>query len=131
MAKGKKTGGKDWETGESGNPKGRGVYPQQLRDLRAMNRTMLISVVSEMIHMTEDDLDFVIDAEDAPALHKMIAKVIKAAISRGDHYRTNFIFEQEFGKLKEVVELEGKMNLHSAIMDFIKNKGGNDGDKKS
>ena len=93
MAKGKKTGGRNWALGQSGNPVGTPVVPDDLKAARKLNRIELERVLNRYIYMTKAEIVRAAQSEDTPAMELMIASLISKGTNEGDPKRLGFIFE--------------------------------------
>lgn len=99
MAKGKKTGGKDFTPGASGNPSGRPPTPPDVKEAQRLTRAQFIAVASKYIGKTKSEIVQAANDPSTPALEIMMASVISKAITQGDHARLNFILDRLIGKV--------------------------------
>lgn len=107
MANGEKTGGRDFQPGQSGNPNGRPRLPEDLKAARRLNKVELDRILNEYLHMSLNEIKERASNPDTPALEVMVAKVVAEAIKRGDEKRLGFILDRLVGPVKTKVALEG------------------------
>lgn len=100
-----KTGGKDWEPGQSGNPRGRPRVPKELKGIKALSPNLLGKLITKYGGMDRDKLRLKAADPRTPALDLMIISIITKAIKDGDYTRLNFLLDRTIGKVKEVKEL--------------------------
>jgi hypothetical protein len=99
MARGKKTGGRNFKPGHKfGNPKG-ACLPPDIKGLRAFNKFELERMINACIYLTEDELKEMLDNGQTGAMQKLVAKILYMAIKNGDIWRANFILERIIGKV--------------------------------
>lgn len=79
MAKGKKTGGKDFQPGKSGNPNGRPALPADVKALRTLNQVGFVRLANKYGVMTVAELEDVIADPGARAIDLAMARQFKAA----------------------------------------------------
>jgi hypothetical protein len=123
MAKGKKTGGRDFVKGTTPNPKGRPKIPEELKKIRKMNRDRLEIIVSKYLAMNFIDLNQVVKDPNTSALDHMIVQIIIKSITTGDHARFNAIMDRVVGKVKD--QIEHSASPHSELMMIIKSRSSN------
>jgi len=119
MAKGKKTGGRDWKPGESGNPSGRPPLPEHLKGVKKMNKHQFESILNKYIHLSLNELIELLKGGDLPAIEAMVVKVLTEAVRKGDEKRLNFVLDRLIGKVQENFKVEGDpyANLMKIISD--------------
>jgi DNA-binding sugar fermentation-stimulating protein len=110
MAKGIKTGGRNFKKGVSANPKGRTRLPSEIVEARKLNRDSLEVALNKYLHMKRDALQAAIKNPDTPMLDVMIASIIAKAVQTGDNTRLDFLLNRTIGRIKEVVHVEGGNN---------------------
>lgn len=107
MAKGKKTGGRNFEAGQSGNPQGRPPQPEALREAKRLFRDQFEQLVLDLQGLTLGQLQGVIDDPNTPALKLGIATALAKGISLGDTGRMSFFLDRLVGPVPKAVELSG------------------------
>ena len=98
MAKGVKTGGRDFEPGQSGNPAGRTPLPEDIKQGRKLNRIELERVLNELIYLTPKEIKARVSSPETPAIEVLAGMIIAKAIQSGDYLRFNFILDRLVGK---------------------------------
>lgn len=102
MAKGKKTGGRDFQPGQSGNPAGGPGLPQALRDARKMNVAMVQEILQKLMDLAPEDFD----AYQPLSMHeKMVHAIIAEAVAEGLPSHLNFLYDRIIGKVKDQLEV--------------------------
>jgi len=109
MAKGKKTGGKDWKPGEGGP--GRPRKPADLVAAQKLTKTEITGKLIKFMAMSVDELAEILRDKSLPVLDHFIGRVALLGIHKGDQQRLNFIFERLIGKVKDNVEISVKPKI--------------------
>ncbi len=107
MAKRKKTGGKDFTKGESGNPAG---LPKGLVELRKFGAKQLAEKMNALMNCTKSELESIEKDPDSDMLSVALCKVMLKASEQGDIMRLNFIIERVAGPVTRKVELSGDVS---------------------
>lgn len=107
MAHGRKTGGKNFQKGQSGNPKG--LNSKGLSDARKLNKALVTELLNKFINMPTCDLvQFVKhntkEGGADPTIETLVASILIKAINEGDQARLNFILDRLIGKVTDKVE---------------------------
>jgi hypothetical protein len=105
MAKGKKTGGRDFKPGQSGNPKGGPGLPKDLREARKLGQLELERAVNRLIYLSRSELRAVIENPDTPMFDITIASIIAQAAQKGDQQRLEFVLNRIIGRVKDQIEI--------------------------
>lgn len=107
MAKRKKTGGRDFKPGQSGNPKGAKPIPGDIKAARFLNSIELERILNELMYQIEaSELDSVLHDSTRKPIEQMVARIILEAIEKGDSLRLDFLLNRLIGKVTEKVKLE-------------------------
>ena len=114
MAKGKKTGGRDFKPGQSGNPKGGPGLPKDLRDARKINQRELERVINLYLYMDRASLNEAIKDPKTPMVEIIAASIIAQAAQKGDQQRLEFILARMIGKVTERIEVEAKPFIYES-----------------
>lgn len=124
MAKGKKTGGKSFKKGESGNPNGRPSLPDDVKEAREINKIELERILNKYIHMTFKQIQKVCADDATPVLDLMICKIIGEAIKKGDQVKLGFILDRlPVGPVKKTINLDGKPLIAPTVILRIPKNG--------
>lgn len=107
MAYGRKTGGRNFKPGQSGNPNGRPVLPEEIKEARRLNKAEFERILNQYIHMPLEDIKTRASDPTTPALEVLVAKILAEGIKRGDEKRLNFIVDRLVGPVKRKVSLDG------------------------
>lgn len=122
MAYGRKTGGKNFQSGEkwAGNAKGRPTLAHdELREAKIEFRARFETDVVELSHMSFEGLNAVMKDPQTPAIRLMIAGVILKGASLGDPGRMTFLLDRLVGSVPKAVELSGAQGQPlSPLMNF-------------
>lgn len=100
MAKGFKTGGRDWKPGETGHQ-----LPSDLRRARRLNKVEFERIANKYMYSTKDDILKAMNDPNVPAVEVAVCKVIVEAAKHGDTKRLSFLFDRLLGKPKETIDL--------------------------
>lgn len=110
MAKGTKTGGKDFEPGTSGNPNGRPPVPEEIKQLRRLNQPGLERRINKWLHKDYDELKRLLEPQSGAKLKtvdRMIIALCLKSGNRGDVTAFNCLIERIAGKVKTTVQISG------------------------
>lgn len=105
--KGKKTGGKNFKPGQSGNPNGRPKMPPEVKESRKLNQASVELLLNKYLLMPFEELKALIEAQKCSAGDMLIATVIYKGITKGDHYRLDFLLNRLIGKVTDRIEHKG------------------------
>jgi len=107
MAKGKKTGGKNFKKGKSGNDKGRPQLPEDLKKIRKKYNTEHMGcLLTKAIDYTQDELLEILGDPKQKCIDIMIGKIVLKGVVEGDPKYLNFIFDRVIGRVKEHKEIK-------------------------
>ncbi len=104
--KGKKTGGRNWKLGQSGNPAGRIKIPDDVKEARKFNAAEATRIITKYLYMNSSELELAITDPETPAMELMLAKIIKKSAEAGDHFRLNFLLDRTIGKVTEKINVK-------------------------
>lgn len=107
MAKGKKTGGRNWQKGKSGNPKGSSALARAGKEVSKINKIELEKVLSKYLNLSLNDLKKKLSDKETSALHAMVISLMLHATKQGDPTRINLLFDRLVGKPKFEIEHSG------------------------
>ena len=104
MAKGKKTGGKNFTKGKSGNPKGRPKTPPDVRNIRALSKTEFTRIANEFLWLSTTAADKKLKSRGLSQFEKAVGQTVKKAAA-GDLMRLNMVLDRLIGKPRDKMEL--------------------------
>ena len=105
MAKGKKSGGKDWQPGVSANPSGRSPTPAPLKEARRLNKTEFELVVNKYLWCALEQLEALVEDKSLPVMEAWIVAIMARGIKTGDWGGHEWIAQRIMGKVKDQVEI--------------------------
>ena len=107
MAKGIKTGGRNFKPGVSGNPLGAVPVPAELKAARKLTRIELERILNQYLAMTRAEIMDAAKRQDTPVLELMIAQIIAKGVNDGDFKRISFILDRLGFVVTQKVEVAG------------------------
>lgn len=108
MAKGKKTGGRDFKPGVSGNPAGGPKIPEEVKVLRKLTIPRLEEIADLILDGNRVQLTQIVGSSTEPAIRVAYAKAALNAMNKGDLTGIETILNRLVGKPKDKVEVTGK-----------------------
>lgn len=106
MAKGRKTGGRDWKPGQTGNPNGGPGLPGDLKAARKVNQVELERTINRLIWMDHTELTALIALPSTPMFERFVANIIAIGADEGDERRMEFILQRIIGKVQDRIEVK-------------------------
>lgn len=123
MAKGRKTGGKNWPKGQSGNPKGRPKLPDEIKEARKLSVKKIIEMFSKYLLMTEAEFEKV-DRTNLTLLEVWFLKNIDTAMQKGNHAVFDKILDRIIGRsfmgVKIELPHEGAITPEQRLSEILK-----------
>lgn len=120
MAKGEKTGGRNFEDGKSGNPNGRPKLPADVKAVLNFNQVEFVRQSNEFLSMSVSDLDKVIEDAQETVFRVILARTLKAGIESGDQKRLEFFLDRLIGKpIQQIDSGNNKKSMHLEIVKLI------------
>lgn len=104
MARGVKTGGKDFKPGNPGGP-GRPEVPAPLKEARRLNKTEFELVVNKYLWCSLDELQRLAKDKSLPVMEAWIVSIMARGVSTGDWGGNEWIAQRLMGKVKDQVEV--------------------------
>ena len=103
MAKGKKTGGRDFKPGD---PRaGRAPLPPELKDAKRLTKGMFEAMANRFLWMTPGELQAAHDDPKTPAIERLIISILAAGEADGDQARAEWFLNRLLGKVTDKVEV--------------------------
>lgn len=106
MAKGKKTGGRDFEVAnKAAVGKGRPLLPEDLKNVKKLKSDEAERLIVKFITMTHDQIVGVFNDPESPYLHKMLCQVMIKAVEQGSVAHLDFLLNRTIGRVLDKVEV--------------------------
>lgn len=103
----KKTGGRDFPPGVSGNYKGRPKVPEDLKTARWLNKIELERILNEYAYLPRPELEERLTLPSTPPIELAVGRLWIETIDRGDERRLGFIIDRLVGPVKAKISLDG------------------------
>jgi hypothetical protein len=107
LGKGKKTGGRDFKKGQSGNPSGGVKLPAEIRDIRKLSVEEYKRVVESLLNSSELTLQTTDLDPTAPYLERIVAKCLKRIYESGSIYSLDILLNRLIGRVPDVTPKSG------------------------
>lgn len=121
MATGKKTGGRNFQSGNSFG-KGRPKLPEDLLAVRLLNSSEIKRIISKYLDMTPETLgELSQNANQTKAIDLIIIRFISDAL-KGDHYKAEWLMQRSIGKVTEQTEEKQEGSAHSKLIGYLKER---------
>lgn len=104
MAKGKKTGGRDFTEGISGNPKGRPPLTPEQKELRKISKNMIEELYNKLLLVPAEELAEIAKDKTRQGIELLVARVIIDGITKSDRSAFNILVDRLIGKISDQVE---------------------------
>ena len=105
MAKGKKTGGRDWQPGVSPNPSGRTPTPQALKDAKRLNKTNFEEIINKYLWAPLADLEAAVEDKQLATIESWMVAIMLKGRTTGDWGGYEWIAQRLLGKVKDQLEV--------------------------
>ena len=99
MAKGRKTGGKNFMPGVVTNPNGRPRLPEDIKTIRELTQAEFTRVSNKYLQMSSEEIEAIVKEPSTPMLELMVASIISKAVIYGDQNRLNLLLDRLIGKV--------------------------------
>lgn len=104
--KGRKTGGRNFEPGHSGNPGGRPKLPDDVKAAAKLNKASVELALNRFLSLDRSGIRKALSEPTTPAVDLLIGSVLERAISEGDYRTLEFFLQRLVGKVHDKVEIE-------------------------
>ena len=123
MAKGRKTGGRDFYKGHKLTPPGPGrpAVTPEIKATRQLNTQELVRILNELVHADKETLIAKTKDPKTTVFELIICSILKNAYDKGDQQRISFILDRLVGKVKEQVEHTGD-GFKIILEDYLSKK---------
>ena len=118
MAKGKKTGGKDIQPGQVLNPSGRPKIPDDLKELRVMDKEKLERILHRVFWLDAHGLTKIIKDPSTPAIELAICTILVATIKKADYKRLSFLLDRTIGRVPIKAEIVSPNRLADYVAEI-------------
>lgn len=108
MAKGRKTGGKNFQPGVVTNPNGRPKTPEDLKQARKLTSLELERALNEFLSKSKDELKEIKENPKSTMLQLMIHSIVVNAVNKGDQQRMDFLLNRTIGKIEEKLKINSQ-----------------------
>lgn len=105
MAKGKKTGGKDFRAGHN---TGRPRNPPEINKAASLSKTQFLAKLNEYLNLSFNELTEIVKNKDLPMIDHWVGRIALHGATKGDERRLDFMANRLYGKVKETVDLNVK-----------------------
>jgi hypothetical protein len=122
MAKGIKTGGRNFEKGHK-FAKGRPRLPDEVKEARKINAKLFHEVLSGYLNNTAKDVNAELKSKPTPNLERIILKILDMA-TKGNLNAANIILERMIGKVPDNLHMSGRVDSKVQV-EFISAKKAN------
>lgn len=108
MAKGFKSGGRDYKPGESGNPAGKPAMPPEQKAFRNLTVKTFLELAQKYQHASREELKRVAEDQSTPAIELILVSWIRQAFQ--DHKAAEAYLSRLIGKVPDKVEMQGTLS---------------------
>ena len=120
MAKGRKTGGRNFKKGHPGGP-GAPKLPAEVREVKRATKADVIKSFEKILSMNVSELTLLLGEDtlgQTRSIDAALAAIMMRAIKFGDHQSLNSILDRLYGKPKEPKQ-EDPLKDHDDFLDTI------------
>ena len=107
MAKGKKTGGRNFKKGKSPNPSGRPPVSEEIKQIRTMNSKEMAVIGSRLLNLPRGQLKPIAEGKAGTVLEVIVARILFKAMQSGDEKRLEAVLNRVIGKAPDKIEFTG------------------------
>lgn len=105
MAKGKKTGGRNFQKGKSGNPAGGIKLPPEIAAARKINTANYVAIINELSGFTVEELKAIYANEKENILRACVAAAMLYTRQNGDPARLDKLMDRAIGKVADNIQI--------------------------
>lgn len=110
MAKGKKTGGRDFQPGQVANPAGFPKLTDEQKALRKLGQIEFEIAANKILFMTLTELEEHVENPETSVLEATIGKVLLKGHEDSEIKQLNYFVERFLGKVPDNVNVAGNLN---------------------
>ena len=118
MAKGKKTGGRNFAKGNTANPHG-GLMPKDIVQIRTLTSIDFNRIAISLLYTPMDELRKIYANGATFGIHAMIAGMIITAAEKTCTYRANFILDRVLGRVAGPNEINVNVGSPAAMVPTV------------
>ena len=109
-----------WKKGQSGNLKGKPKALKTILKKEGLKQSQINDIISEMLAMTRDELQSIIDNPKSRSFEVLISQAIKKGVSKGDLSQIfGYALTRAFGQPKQDLTIKA-----DPVADFFENLNG-------
>lgn len=105
MARGKKSGGRNFEKGNPGGP-GQPPLPPDVKKARKLNAAEFTRVATEYLYFTKDELKKKATDPATPIIELLVGSIVAKAVEHGDSTRLEMLLNRLIGKVTDKIKHE-------------------------
>lgn len=109
------SGHPNFQIGWKGGP-GRPLIPEDVKGCRALNQIELERLLNWLIHLPMEELKDLGKNPETPSMVCVVCAIILLAVKNGDPMRIDFILNRLLGRVKDRVEVSGRINLEQLVI---------------
>lgn len=98
-----------FKPGQSGNPGGRPKLPDDIKEARKLNQIEFERVANTYLWQTPEEFHKALASKSTKMIDLMVARIIELAVEKGDHQRLEFLLARMIGKVKEQIDVTGRV----------------------
>lgn len=107
MAKGRKTGGRNFVKGVVTNPTGPKPLPTDIKESRKLTQVEFERLVNKYLYGDKNELQKATADPKTPLIELMIGSILHKGIIQGDERRLEFLLSRLIGKVVQPIEHSG------------------------
>lgn len=104
MAKGKKTGGRDFTTGTRANPNGRPPLSPEQKELRKLTKAHVEELYNRMLLIPAEELAEIAKDKTRQGIELLVARMVVDGITKSDRSAFTYLVDRLIGKISDHVE---------------------------
>lgn len=112
LAKGKKSGGRDFEKGNKYG-KGQPPLPPEIREIKKFTRSQIIEKMADLLGKSRAEIEALVKEPKTPLLDLMLASAARKAITEGDPRHLSFFLDRLIGKVTQPISFENELKKAS------------------
>lgn len=110
MAKGKKTGGKDYVKGHNAPGPGNTPLPEEIRKIATLTKKEALAKLGEMLQKPMDEVEAVLSDKSRKAFDHITAAIVVKSVDGNSAYLKEML-DRLYGKVKEDIQISFKPKI--------------------